>query len=130
MLVIGDLATVTESTLVDDLAPDSEVRDTSWIRPGQVLWTWLAGGREAGQSLEIQKGYVDYAAQRGWPYVAVDAGWYFLRDQWDVTDPDWPATSWMPQLVEYGRGKGVEILVWVHFRDLDTPRNATCGCPR
>ncbi|MGP3911483.1 glycoside hydrolase family 97 catalytic domain-containing protein [Nonomuraea sp. 10N515B] len=129
VLVIGDLATVTESTLADDLAPDSEVRDTSWIRPGQVLWTWLAGGREAGQSLEIQKGYVDYAAQRGWPYVAVDAGWYFLRDQWDVTDPDWPTTSWMPQLVEYGRGKGVEILVWVHFRDLDTPEERALWLP-
>ncbi|TMR25199.1 glycoside hydrolase family 97 protein [Nonomuraea turkmeniaca] len=129
VLVIGDLATVTESTLVDDLAPGSRVRDTSWIRPGQVLWTWLAGGREAGQSLEIQKGYVDYAAARGWPYVAVDAGWYFLRDQWDVTDPDWPTTSWMPQLVEYGRGKGVEILVWVHFRDLDTPEERALWLP-
>ncbi|MGP3964016.1 glycoside hydrolase family 97 N-terminal domain-containing protein [Nonomuraea sp. 3N208] len=83
VLVIGDLATVTESTLVDDLAPDSRVRDASWIRPGQVLWTWLAGGREAGQSLEIQKGYVDYASRRGWPYVAVDAGWYFLPYQWN-----------------------------------------------
>ncbi|MGN9842508.1 glycoside hydrolase family 97 catalytic domain-containing protein [Nonomuraea sp. H19] len=129
VLVIGDLATVTESTLVDDLAPASKVRDTSWIAPDQVLWTWLAGGREAGQSLEIQKGYVDYAAARGWPYVAVDAGWYFLKDQWDVTDPDWPATSWIPQLVEYGRAKSVGIIVWIHFRDLDTPEERALWLP-
>jgi alpha-glucosidase len=119
-LVVGDLATVTESTFVDDLAPPSRIADRSWIRPGQVLWTWLAGGRPAGQSLEIQKGYVDYAAARGWPYVAVDAGWYFDPEQWDVTDPDWQTTSWMPQLVSYGDARGVDILVWIHFRDLDT----------
>ncbi|WP_188189861.1 glycoside hydrolase family 97 protein [Nonomuraea sp. SYSU D8015] len=129
VLIAGDLATVTESTLVDDLAPASRVRDTSWIRPDQVLWTWLAGGREAGQSLEIQKGYVDYAAERAWPYVAVDAGWYFLPDQWDVTDPDWPATSWIPRLVEYGRAKDVGILVWIHFRDLDTPEERALWLP-
>ncbi|MEV0612786.1 glycoside hydrolase family 97 catalytic domain-containing protein [Nonomuraea sp. NPDC050404] len=121
VMIAGDLATVTESTLVDDLAEGSKVRDTSWIEPGQVLWTWLAGGKEAGQSLERQKEFVDYAAARGWPYVKVDAGWYFLKDQWDVTDPDWATTSWIPALVEYARGKNVEIMVWMHFRDLDTP---------
>ncbi|MEU8149123.1 glycoside hydrolase family 97 catalytic domain-containing protein [Nonomuraea sp. NPDC048901] len=129
VLIAGDLATVTESTLVDDLAPGSRVRDTSWIAPGQVLWTWLAGGREAGQSLEKQQAFVDYASARGWPYVAVDAGWYFLKDQWDVTDPNWPTTSWMPKLVEYGRAKGVGIIVWIHFRDLDTPEERALWLP-
>ncbi|SEH02022.1 alpha-glucosidase [Nonomuraea solani] len=129
VMIAGDLATVTASTLADDLAPDSKVRDTSWIDPGQVLWTWLAGGREAGQSLAAQQAFVDYAAERRWPYVAVDAGWYFLRDQWDVTDPDWPATSWIPQLVEYARAKGVGIHVWIHFRDLDTPEERALWLP-
>jgi alpha-glucosidase len=119
-MITGDLATIAESTMVDDLAPPSKVSDTSWIRPGNVLWTWLAGGRAAGQSLEIQKGYVDYAAARGWPYVAVDAGWYFLPDQWDVTDPNWQTNSWIPDLVEYAQARGVDIIVWIHFRDLDT----------
>jgi alpha-glucosidase len=120
VMVVGDLATVVESTLVDDLAPPSRLADTSWVRPGQVLWTWLAGGRAAGQSLEMQKGYVDYATQRGWPYVAVDAGWYFDPAQWDVTDPNWQTNSWMPQLVQYAQARNVGIIVWIHFRDLDT----------
>ncbi|ULR55089.1 glycoside hydrolase family 97 protein [Streptomyces deccanensis] len=119
-LVTGDLATVTRSTFTDDLAPASKVRDPSWIRPGTALWTWLAGGRPAGQSLTAQKAYVDYAAERGWPYEAVDAGWYFRPDAWDTTDPDWPTNSWMPDLVEYARAKGVGIIVWIHQRDLDT----------
>jgi alpha-glucosidase len=119
-MVTGDLATVTRSTFTDDLAPSSKVADTSWIRPGTVLWTWLAGGRPAGQSLAAQKAYVDYAAERNWPYEAVDAGWYFKADEWDTTDPNWQTNSWLPELVEYGRAKGVGIIVWIHQRELDT----------
>ncbi|MCX4769611.1 Retaining alpha-galactosidase precursor [Streptomyces sp. ADI92-24] len=119
-VITGELATVTESTFTDDLAPASKVRDTSWIKPGRALWTWLAGGRPAGQSLRMQKGYVDYAAARHWPYTVVDAGWYFDPDQWDVTDPDWQSHSWIPELVRYGRERGVGIQVWIHHRDLDT----------
>nr|WSZ12563.1 glycoside hydrolase family 97 protein [Streptomyces canus] len=119
-MVTGDLATVTRSTFTDDLAPASKVAAPSWIRPGTVLWTWLAGGREAGQSLTAQKAFVDYAAKRNWPYEAVDAGWYFKTDEWDTTDPNWQTNSWMPELVQYARAKGVGIIVWIHQRDLDT----------
>ncbi|WP_030327320.1 glycoside hydrolase family 97 protein [Streptomyces sp. NRRL B-3229] len=128
-MVTGDLATVTCSTFTDDLAPASQVRDTSWIRPGTVLWTWLAGGREAGQSLAAQKAYVDHAAQRHWPYEAVDAGWYYRPGEWDVTDPDWQTDSWMPDLVRYARAKGVGIIVWIHQRDLDTPEERAQWLP-
>ncbi|GGU15586.1 glycoside hydrolase family 97 protein [Streptomyces coeruleorubidus] len=128
-MVTGDLATVTRSTFTDDLAPASEVADPSWIRPGTVLWTWLAGGRPAGQSLAAQKAYVDYAAERNWPYEAVDAGWYFKADEWDVTDPDWQRNSWMPELVDHARAKGVGIIVWIHQRDLDTPEERAQWLP-
>jgi alpha-glucosidase len=128
-MIVGDLATVAESTLIDDLAPPSRVADRSWIHPGPALWTWLAGGRTAGQSLERQKEYVDYAAARGWPYEAVDAGWYFDPEEWDVTDPDWQTNSWMPELVRYARERGVKILVWIHFRDLDTPEERAQWLP-
>jgi len=117
-MVVGDLATVTASTLVDDLAPPSRVADTSWIEPGKAFWSWLAGGREAGQSRKIQQGYVDYAAAHGWPYVVVDAGWN--RDpNWDP-DPKWEQTSWLPDLVRYGAARNVKIWTWIHFSDLQT----------
>jgi hypothetical protein len=128
-MIVGDLGTVAESTLVDDLATPSlalrhrameevTVRDTSWIKPGAVFWSWLAGGREAGQSLKLQKEYVDYAAAHGWPNVLVDAGWYF-DPNWDY-DPAWETTSWIPDLVSYARARGVRIHLWVHFDELDT----------
>ncbi|MEU0880362.1 glycoside hydrolase family 97 catalytic domain-containing protein [Lentzea sp. NPDC005914] len=117
--IVGSLADVTTSTLVDDLAPASRVRDTSWIEPGKVFWSWLAGGREAGQSLAMQKQYVDYAAQHGWPYALVDAGWYF-DPNWDY-DPTWEQTSWIPSLVSYAAARGVKIHLWIHYDELDTP---------
>ncbi|MEO6085199.1 MAG: glycoside hydrolase family 97 catalytic domain-containing protein [Umezawaea sp.] len=116
--IVGDLGTVSTSTLVDDLAPSSEVADTSWIKPGKVFWSWLAGGREAGQSLAMQKDYVDYAAAHGWPYALVDAGWYF-DPNWDY-DPTWETTSWIPQLIAYAKARNVKILLWIHFDELDT----------
>ncbi|ELP69831.1 glycoside hydrolase family 97 catalytic domain-containing protein [Streptomyces turgidiscabies] len=120
-VVTGDLATVTESTLVDDLAAPSRVRDTSWIKPGPALWTWLAGGKTAGQSLAAQKAYVDYAAERGWPYEVVDAGWYYKPGEWDVIDPDWQTDNWMPELVRYAAAKGVGVQVWLHYTLLTDP---------
>ncbi|MFI6097851.1 glycoside hydrolase family 97 catalytic domain-containing protein [Lentzea sp. NPDC051213] len=117
--VVGSLADVSSSTFVDDLAPRSRVHDTSWIKPGKVFWSWLAGGREAGQSLATQKRYVDYAAAHGWPYALVDAGWYF-DPNWDY-DPSWEQTSWIPSLVSYAAARGVKIHLWIHYDELDTP---------
>ncbi|KLD72749.1 hypothetical protein Y886_41575, partial [Xanthomonas hyacinthi DSM 19077] len=37
-VITGDLATVTESTLVDDLADASKLSDVSCVRPGKVAW--------------------------------------------------------------------------------------------
>lgn len=113
--VIGDLATVTESTLTDDLAPDSRVTDTSWIRPGKVAWSWLAGFGAAQRSLETQQRFVDYSAAHGWEYTLVDDGW--------------KTEDWMPRLIEYAQRRGVKILVWMHWSDLDTAaeREETLG---
>ncbi|WP_433510563.1 glycoside hydrolase family 97 catalytic domain-containing protein [Nonomuraea sp. CA-143628] len=121
VMVTGDLATVTESTLVDDLAPGSQVADTSWIKPGKVLWSWLAGGRSVQQSLEKQKEFVDYAARHRWPYVLVDAGWYDDPVTGERAWTDRTAEfTWIPELVEYGKARGVGIMTWLRFSDFDT----------
>ncbi|MEV8400858.1 glycoside hydrolase family 97 catalytic domain-containing protein [Streptomyces niveus] len=110
-VIAGDLATVTESTLVDDLAPPSRIADTSWIRPGAVAWSWLAGFGAAQRSLETQQRFVDYAAAHGWEYSLVDDGWN--------------TTDWMPQLMEYAERRGVGVLLWMHWTDLDTAAERT-----
>jgi alpha-glucosidase len=102
---VGDLSTVFASRIVDDLAQPSKLADTSWIKPGAVAWSWLTQG--TGDET-LQKQYVDFAAQHGWPYVLVDAGW----DQW-------PAGS-VPDLVTYARARSVGILLWYDSSGLQT----------
>jgi alpha-glucosidase len=102
--IVGDLATVTESTLVDDLATPSRIRDTSWVRAGKVAWSWLSD-HPSPSDFERQKDFVDFAARNGWYAVLVDEGW---------------SATWVPELVRYARARGVEILLWFHWTRLDT----------
>jgi len=103
--IIGDLATVTESTLVDDLADPAKFVDTSWIRPGKVAWSWLSE-HQSPSDFTRQKAYVDFAARNHLPYVLVDEGW---------------SDAWVPDLVRYAQAKQVGILLWYHWSKLDTP---------
>ena len=32
-----------ESTVVKNLSPESEIKDTAWIRPGKCAWDWWGG---------------------------------------------------------------------------------------
>lgn len=110
--VVGDLATVIESDLVADIvdAPDygtdpSRIEDQSWIRPGRVAWSWWSDGGSP-TDFKTQRRYVDYASERGWEYLLVDAGW---------TEGDW-----MSELVAYATERDVGVLVWARWSDLDT----------
>jgi hypothetical protein len=104
-VITGDLATVTESTLVDDLADASRLTDVSWVRPGKVAWSWLSE-HDSPSDPQRQRAYVDFAARNGIPYVLVDEGW---KD------------AWVPDLVRYANAKHVDILLWYHWSKLDTP---------
>ncbi|WP_224337730.1 glycoside hydrolase family 97 protein [Haloprofundus halobius] len=120
--VVGDLATVVESDLVADVvdAPDygtdpSRIEDQSWIRPGRVAWSWWSDGGSPSD-FETQRRYVDYAGERGWEYVLVDAGW---------TEGDW-----IPELVDYATERDVDVLVWARWSDLDTDAKRAARLPR
>ncbi|HEX7306262.1 glycoside hydrolase family 97 catalytic domain-containing protein [Lentzea sp.] len=112
--IVGDLATVSTSTLVDDLATPAKYSDTSWIRPGKVAWSWLSEHSSPGD-FERQKQYVDFAARNGWEYSLVDEGW---------------SSAWVPELVRYARARGVEILLWMRWSDLDTQQERDTVLPR
>ncbi|MGY0466068.1 glycoside hydrolase family 97 catalytic domain-containing protein [Kitasatospora sp. cg17-2] len=104
---LGTTATVVESTLEDDVAPASKVADTSWIKPGIAAWPWFDGFHATQADLGKLKGWADYASSQGWPYLLVDDGW--------------KGVSWMPDLVSYARARGVGVMLWYNWKDLDTP---------
>jgi alpha-glucosidase len=104
----GDLQGITSTTLPTDLNPPSTA-DTSWIKPGTSLWSWLVNdtfslGGAAG--LSAQKEYVDSAERLGIPYVTVDSGF--------------PGSA-IPQLAAHARQRGVGIFVWRHSADFRNP---------
>ncbi|MEF8850923.1 MAG: glycoside hydrolase family 97 catalytic domain-containing protein [Haloarculaceae archaeon] len=103
--VVGDLATVVESTLVTDLVGEAET-DDSWVDPGRVAWSWWAES-DSPDDFDRQRDYIDYAAERGWEYVLVDDGWQRRADE-------------VPRLVEYAAERDVELFLWAHWTDLAT----------
>lgn len=104
MVVAGDLATVFETTMTENLCPPTVIDDMSWIKPGVSAWYW--GGSD-GNKTDIQKVYggiregeydhADFAAEMGWPYTLIDGGW---------------SAEWVPSLVKHAQEKGVECLLW------------------
>lgn len=99
IITVGDLATVTESTLGTDLA-DAAVEDMNWVEPGIASWSW-ALLKDDSVNFATSKEFVDYAADMGWQYTLIDADW----DQ---------KIGWkkLAELVDYAAEKGVGILVW------------------
>jgi hypothetical protein len=104
--IIGQrLSDVVESVLVDNLNPPAESADTSWIRPGRVAWSWWSDS-DSPRSLPKQRSFVDLAQAMGWEYMLVDEGW---------------DSRWIPDLVTYANPRGVGVLLWARWTDLDTP---------
>lgn len=100
IIVVGDLKTIAESTLGVDLADPPAVEMGGDIRPGKAAWSWPLLG-DANTKFDVQKRFVDYAAEMGWEYCLVDASW----DQQIGFEK-------LAELIEYARGKNVKILVW------------------
>ncbi|AEE97714.1 glycoside hydrolase family 97 protein [Mahella australiensis] len=102
--IIGTkLSAIVESALIENLSPECELIDTSWIKPGRTAWSWWSG--DPTDDYGTATGYVDFAASMGWEYYLCDAGWN---------------EDWIPQLVNYAKEKGIGIWLWCHYKDLDT----------
>lgn len=109
--IIGSLPTITESVLVENLNPDSEIADVSWIKPGKASWDW--GGQEAKSpwnTLEIAKSYVDLAYNMGWEYFMLDDGWE-------------SASYDLSEVIEYADTKGIAVLLWTNSNRFQNDSN-------
>lgn len=100
LVLVGDLATVVQSTLGTDLAAPSELDYTGFIAPGAVAWSWGLLKDDA-TVYPVQKEFVDYAAWMNWPYVLVDADW----DQKIGYER-------IEELAGYAADRGVGLLLW------------------
>jgi hypothetical protein len=109
--IVGDRSTVVESSLVPALVgetnSDGDRVDVSpeadWIEPGRVAWSWWSEGTSP-EDPDVQREYVDYAADHGWEYVLIDAGW---------------DAEWVTDVVEYAHDRDVGVMIWCQWSRLN-----------
>ena len=117
VLAIGPLKTLMESTLGTDLAAPAIAFDKQKLVPGPASWSW-AILKDDGTVYDVQKRFIDYAADMHWPYTLVDA-------DWDRKIGD----AKMKELADYAKTKGVSLLAWYNssgaWNDTDySPKSA------
>jgi alpha-glucosidase len=100
LIVIGSLKTIAESTLGIDLAEKPTFPADASIKPGKASWSWpLLGDNQT--TYDVQKRFIDYAADMGWTYCLIDA-WWDKQIGYDR----------VKELADYARGKNVGLLLW------------------
>lgn len=112
-----------ENTMTLKLAPKNELKDTSWIIPGQASWEWWNGASPygpdvnfvAGCNLDTYKYFIDFASKKGVKYIIMDEGWAN-----STTDPYSPnANVNVHELIRYGKEKNVGIVLWLTWLTVD-----------
>ncbi|MBR5062441.1 MAG: glycoside hydrolase family 97 protein [Prevotella sp.] len=118
------------NNLVYALATPNQIGNTSWIKPGKVAWDWwndwnLQGvDFVAGINMPTYKYYIDFAAKNGLGYIVLDEGWYDSNKgdiMQSIPDID------LPELIAYGKKRGVDIVLWTVFNVLDEHLEEACA---
>lgn len=117
------------NNLVYALASPNRIGDYSWVKPGKVAWEWwndwnLKGvSFNSGINMDTYKYYIDFASKHGLEYVVLDEGWYDPKSGDMLTVI--PALD-LPELIAYGKSKGVELVLWTVFNVLDDQLEEAC----
>ncbi|HVN48182.1 MAG TPA: glycoside hydrolase family 97 catalytic domain-containing protein [Bacteroidota bacterium] len=75
ILVVGhNLGTLIESALGTDVAKPSVLTAAKFVKPGRSSWSWVLL-KDDSTIYPVQKRFIDYAAEMGWEYCLIDAGW-------------------------------------------------------
>ena len=127
--VASDDTELPVNDLVWLLGSPSRIEDLSWIRPGQAAWEWwndwgfTGVDFEAGINTDTYKYMIDFAAERGIPYVVVDEGWS-PRTGGDImkTIPGFD----VEEVARYGKSRGVGVILWAVAYVLDDKLEEAC----
>ena len=100
VIIIGSLADIVESTLVDDVATPSVVSKTDWIKPGIVSWNYWSNNHGTKDFKTVCK-FADLAASMGWPYTLLEWEWDAMGNGGQLEDA-----------LKYIHSLGVKPLMW------------------
>lgn len=73
--------------------------------------------------MDTYKYYIDFASRNGLEFIVLDEGWYDPKSGDMLTVI--PELD-LPELIAYGKSKGVEIVLWTVFNVLDSQLEAAC----
>ena len=104
---------IANNTIILNLNPENQIKDTSFIKPGKVI-------RVAKLTQADAKKCVDFAAERGLQYIHLDASWYGpeMKMSSDATTVSETKDFNMPELTAYAASKGIGVWVYVNQRAL------------
>ncbi len=100
VIAIGSLQTIVESTLGTDLANPAIKMNADYIQPGKASWSWVLL-KDDSIVYDVQKRYIDYAAEMDWEYCLIDVNW----DQKI-------GYKGIAELAEYAKTKDVGLILW------------------
>lgn len=117
-LVVADLQGLANSDVVPSLCdrPDPKLFPEGgreeWIRSGRALVTWCVFGNDGAQ-WHLQKWFVDQCAALHCEFLLLDGGW--RSERWGFLARGADEWARLKELCEYGKSKGVGIVVWHSF---------------
>lgn len=122
LLMADDPGRLLESNLAYDLNPPNRLNDMPWIEGGKASWNWWVNDVDAQENpafttANMQR-YVDFAAQSGFPYMMLDAGWSAHND---ITRLNGKID--VPGLAQYAAAKHVKLWVWISATDTKRQMN-------
>ena len=106
LIALGSLPTVMESTLGTDLAAPAVAFDKAKVKPGHASWSW-ALLKDDATVYDVQKQFVDYAADMKWDYTLVDADWDRKIGY-----------ERLRELTQYAASKNIGLIVWYNSSGL------------
>jgi hypothetical protein len=100
VIIIGSLADIVESTLIDDVSTPSIIASTDWIKPGVASWNYWSNNHGT-KDFKVVCEFADLAADMNWPYTLLDWEWDVMGNGGNLEDA-----------LKYIQSKGVKPLMW------------------
>ena len=116
--ICGTPGEIALSDLAENLAPAPQ-GDYSWVKPGITAWTWLTEKEKGQRNPRTIKKYIDLSAKMGWSYLILDEGWQPKSEKNGRVYEGY--YQWFDEILQYAEDKGIGLIVWIKYADLDTP---------
>lgn len=115
VIIMGTLADIVASTLVNDVSAPSIIKNTSWIKPGIASWNYWSANHGTKDYKTVCE-FADLAAEMNWPYTLLDWEWDVMGNGGKLEDA-----------VKYIESKGIKPLIWYNSGG---PHTAVSATPR